>query len=235
MKKPILCRTGLGILNCLFSILIFEGVAERNSNSSGAAAAELKVVANQIKMHLRRNKNGTHGIVANPAAKVAEEMMAAGEICAAEAGAVKERLIETDALQADSRLQIRLGFLANRRGINCVEIVEQRTKRLKRSIHTLTRSPCNLSSSSKIFLEKKKIAFECQVCSASHILRSEIRASTGCRLSKKRADVESHIQLLGLGYTCNQEQHAKSRYEQGNFFQSYSPNPPLHGNEEQGP
>jgi len=187
-------------------------------------------------MHLRRNENGTHGIVANPAAKVAEEMMAAGEICAAEAGAVKERLIETDALQADSCLQIRLGFLANRRGIDGVEIVEQRTKGLKGSfIHILARSPRNLSSGSKIFLEKKKIAFECQVCSASHTLRSEIGAGTRWRLSKKGADVESHIQLLGLSYACNQKQRAKCRYEQRNFFQSYSPNPPLHGNEEQGP
>ena len=186
-------------------------------------------------MYLRRDEDGAHGIVANAAAKVAEEMMAAGEICAAEGGAVKERLIKTDALQSDSGLQIRLGFLADRRGIDCVEIVEQRTKWLKRSIHTLARSPRNLSSGSNIFLEKKKIAFECQVCSASHILRSEIRPSTRWRLSKKGADVESHIQLLGLGYTCNQKQRAKSRYEQRNFIQSYSPNPPLHGNEEQGP
>jgi len=36
------------MLNLLFSILIFEGVAECNTNSSGSAAAELKVIANQV-------------------------------------------------------------------------------------------------------------------------------------------------------------------------------------------
>ena len=170
----------LGMLNRQFSILVLEGVAKRYSNSSGSAAAELKVVANQVEMHLRRNVDGTHGIVANTASKMPKEMMAAGEIRTAEAGAVKEGLIKTDALNSDSGFQISLGFLADRRSIDRVEIVEQRTKRLKGSIHTLACAPRNLSSGSKILLEKKKIAFECQVCSTSHILRSEIRAGTGC-------------------------------------------------------
>jgi itaconyl-CoA hydratase len=90
----------------------FERITERHAVTLHVVTGELKVVVDVVEMRFWTQENAPPDIKPNAASPVGGEMLAAGEICAAEEIAGKNRLVEANVQPADPSLQLGLRMLA---------------------------------------------------------------------------------------------------------------------------
>src|SRR6266704_4886713 len=107
-------------------LLVAESVSERNTKTRYPRSSELNVVVNNIEVGFRPDKYVVPYIKAQTASNVAQKMIAADKIGAAtESGALQSGRVKTKAFRTDSGLQFRLRPFAQRRRIDCVNVIEK--------------------------------------------------------------------------------------------------------------
>jgi len=100
------------------------------------------------------NKEATPHIEFQAAPKMAQEMVAARVVCATRKTAIVIGLVEAAAFGTDSGHQFGHGILGNPWRIDSIEVVEDRSKRLKSLVHRLACSPRNLAIDPKVALDE---------------------------------------------------------------------------------
>jgi hypothetical protein len=162
-----------------FLIAVFQRVPNGNPKSLHARAAEFKIVAHKVEVSFRPDEDGVSYIKAESAANVGKEVVTALEIGTTDKVTCEKWLIKAQAFQTDPGLQFRLGPLAKRRPIDCIEIVENRAVGIEKDINVLMATPGHLATDSEILLDKEKIAAESWITTPADALRSVICACKG--------------------------------------------------------
>src|SRR5262249_32726967 len=103
---------------------------------------KLSLVMDQVDVGLRTDKDGARHIKLHTAAEVPREMVTAHEVGkAGELVTLQCWCIETNALHADSCLQVQIRPLPQRRFVDSIEIVKERTEWLNSLVQVLTGTP----------------------------------------------------------------------------------------------
>lgn len=157
-----------------FLIAVLQRVAEGNTISRHAGTAELKIVVDKVIMGFGSDENGVGHVKAESASYVDQEVIAALKVRTANKVTGEKWLVETETLQADSSLQVRLRFLPQWRAINGIEIVKNGAIRIEKDINVLVAAPCHLATYSEIFFDEKKITAERRITTAADALWSVV-------------------------------------------------------------
>ena len=167
-------------------------------------------------MGLRPDENGIGHVKAESASHVDQEVIAADEVRASaeRTAIVKKWLVKSETFQTDSALQFRLCPLAERRAIDRVEIVEDRTVGVEKNVHVLMGTPGHLRAYPKVFLIEKEITAERRITTAADALWSVVLYVVEVirrRLSSHRAHAKCQIKLLSVRCAYAQQNQTKGR------------------------
>lgn len=156
-----------GLLRCLPSLFrSAERVAQRDSEARGVAAAELEVVADEIKPGFRPEEDVVEDVQLQPSAHIAGQVIDAGKVGAGKEAASECLLVKADALTANSTHQFGSRVLSQRRGKDRVEVVEDWTEGQESLREVSLRPPMHFTTYPEV-LQKKKITAEANESSAA--------------------------------------------------------------------
>src|SRR5215469_2003994 len=86
--------------------LASAAIADGDTQPRGVIATEFKIVADEIEVSFRLYEEAVKGVKLDSSSDVPEQMVGAGKVSAGEEGARHKRLIETDALAAQSAFKV---------------------------------------------------------------------------------------------------------------------------------
>lgn len=198
LQQKALPRAGLDWNSAPRSFAIFQRVPKRDAKTLHSRSAELKVVAHEVKMRFRPDKDTVRHVETQSSAHVRQKVVAALEIGAPGETARKKRLVKPEALNPDPALQFRLRPFAHGRSKHGVEIVQNRPVWVEKNIYVLMATPGDFSSDSEVFFNKEEIAAERGITAPADALRSVVRTRKPVRggLPRNRTHAESQIKLL---------------------------------------
>lgn len=171
-----------------------ERVSDGNSEAGRPSGAEFEVIVDQVQVRLGPDEEIPNGVEAHRRSEVSQEVVAAGVIRASRETAIVERLVESQVFRPDSGGEFAADPVVLRR-VDCVDIIEDRTIRLKSCIKVLARPPGRFSINAELLLEQE-VAAEIQISSASHGHRQVSAGGRRCGGRGQRAYTKCCIELL---------------------------------------
>jgi len=132
-----------------------DGISDGGPHANDVVATEfVGVIQDVVEVGLRAEKKVSPYVVADAAANIDQEVVAAGVIVAGETvGAIRQ--IESSGLPTDAGHEVRADFLADARLVHAVEIKQNRAERLTTgsAISSLTPFPTTLKGEADAFVE----------------------------------------------------------------------------------
>src|SRR6476660_1014006 len=132
-----------------------KGIAQRYSKAGRVGRTEFKIVVNHVEVSFRANKEMAVKVVAEAAADVTHEVIAADEVGTSDGAAINGSRVETKALPADAGHHFSGRVRAQLGSVDPVKIIEKRAVGLEACIEVPTAPPGQLAADSQRPFQKQ--------------------------------------------------------------------------------